>query len=130
MRIIQQQNNFSFLQESLDFLKEIYALTKIFPIEEKNGLISKLRESAINIVSGISKWKSQHLKKDKTLYLYFSLDNANEIEALLLVSHTLKYITKDQFDTNASGIQRIIIVLRELIRKAEHKEKLIEQNDN
>ncbi|MBI9037077.1 MAG: four helix bundle protein [Bacteroidales bacterium] len=130
MRIIQQKNNLSVWQESLDFLKGIYELTKIFPNEEKECLILKLRESAINIISGISKWKSQNLKKDKTQYLYFSLDNIIEIEALLLISHKLRYITKDQFDINNSGVQRIIIMLSELIRKVEHKEKLSEQNEN
>ncbi len=130
MRIIQQQNNLSVWQESLDFLQEIYALTKIFPSEEKGGLILKLRESAINVVSGISKWKSQNLKIDKTQYLYFSLEKANEIEALILISHTLKYITKDQFATNNSGIQRIIIMLSELIRKIEHKENWKKEQNN
>ena len=124
MRIIQQQNNLSVWQESLDLLLEIYAMTKVFPNEEKNGLILKLRESAINIITGISKWKSQNLKINKSQYLYFSLENANEIEALLLISHTLRYITKDQFDTNTSGIYRIIIMLSDLIKRVEHKEKL------
>ena len=124
MRIIQQQNNLTVWQESLGLLQEIYALTKNFPSEEKEGLSLKLRESAINVVSGISKWKSQNLKKNKIQYLYFSLDNASGIEALLLISHTLRYITKNQFDTNTSGIYRIIIMLSELIKKVEHKEKL------
>jgi four helix bundle protein len=130
MRIIQQQNNLSVWQECLDLLQEIYALTKIFPSEEKEGLSLKLRESAINIISGISKWKSQSLKINKSHYLYFSLENANEIEALLLISHTLRYITKDQFDTNTSGIQRIIIMLSDLIKKVEHKENLNKENNN
>lgn len=130
MRIIQQQNNLTVWQESLNFLQEIYALTKNFPSEEIEGLSLKLRESTINIIIGISKWKSQNLKKNKTQHLYFSLDNANEIEALLLISHTLRYITKDQFDTNTSGIYRIIIMLSELIKKVEHKENFNKQNNN
>ncbi|MGA7877176.1 MAG: four helix bundle protein [Desulfoferrobacter sp.] len=41
-------------KRSIDFVKQIYELTAIFPAEEKFGLVSQMRRAAVSIASNIA----------------------------------------------------------------------------
>ncbi len=76
---------------------EIYGLTINFPSDEKFGLVSQLRRSAVsvptNIVEGCGRASQAELKR----FCDISMGSASEVEYLLLFSKDLKIISEKQY---------------------------------
>lgn len=86
-------------QKSFDLSVKIYELTKLFPSDERFGLISQLRRASISIISNIAegapKSSDLHFKK----FLEDAIGSAFEMESQLLIScqiypHLQKSITE------------------------------------
>jgi four helix bundle protein len=73
-------------QKSILFSIQIYEITRLFPPEEKFGLVSQLRRAAVsipsNIAEGCSKATDAHFKK----YLEDAIGSAFEVETQLLIT--------------------------------------------
>jgi len=78
-----------------DFVKDIYSIIKIFPIEERYGLSSQITRSAISIVSNIAEGSSRKSKKDEAHYYQLAFSSLMEAAAQLIISRELNYITDD-----------------------------------
>jgi len=52
-------------QNSREFVKQIYEVTKFFPEEEKYGLTSQIRRASLSISANISEGTSRNTEKDK-----------------------------------------------------------------
>jgi four helix bundle protein len=50
-------------KKAIEFVRRIYQITGEFPTEEKFGLVSQMRRSAISIVSNISEGAGRNNKK-------------------------------------------------------------------
>jgi four helix bundle protein len=61
---------------SMNTGKEIYILTKSYPIEEKYGLISQTNRAAVSIPSNIAEGLGRNYKKDCIQFLHISRGSA------------------------------------------------------
>ncbi len=75
----------------------VYKITKGFPSDEKYGLISQIRRSAVSIPSNIAEGAGRNHNKEFIQFLYIALGSASEIETQILISYNLKYISEDDF---------------------------------
>ena len=79
-------------QKSLDLVEYIYRLTKAFPADERFGLTSQLRRSAVSLPSNIAEGAGRRGKKEFIQFLYIGLGSLNEMETQIEISRRLGYI--------------------------------------
>lgn len=111
-------------QDSLNFVKEIYILTEVFPEEENDGLIKKLKDNAISVPTSISKGLMQNSDSSFKENLFHALNCLAEIDTLLLISLELEYITQADVDNYSEKIEKIKSLTLGIVKKLErNKEK-------
>ena len=73
-------------QKSFDLSVKLYEVTKLFPPEEKFGLISQLRRAAVSIPSNIAEGAAQQTDAHFKRFLLMAIGSSFEIESQLLIS--------------------------------------------
>ena len=64
----------------METVKEVYDITKLYPIEEKYGLKSQTNRAAVSIPSNIAEGLGRNYKKDTIQFLHISRGSAYEVE--------------------------------------------------
>ncbi len=85
---------------SMETVKEIYCLTKSYPIEEKYGLISQTNRAAVSISSNIAEGLGRNYKKDTIQFLHISRGSAYEVETLLSVAKMISIVDEHTYNYN------------------------------
>ncbi|MCF8408861.1 MAG: four helix bundle protein [Crocinitomicaceae bacterium] len=88
--------NLEIWSESIEFASEIYEKTKIFPLDEKDGMIDQMRRSAVRISSNIAEGSSRESKKEFKQSIQFSLSSTFELFAQLEIANQLKLLTEKE----------------------------------
>lgn len=84
-------------QKSHERVLEVYKVTQQFPAEEKFGLTSQIRRSAVSVVANIAEGsKRQHLK-EYIWMLHISHGSLTETEYHLLLAKDLKYLSNAKY---------------------------------
>jgi four helix bundle protein len=78
--------------EARTLSKKIYQLTMRFPNEEKFGLVSQMRRSAVSIPSNIAEGCGRNHTKDSLQFFFISRGSLYELETQLYIIFDLKYI--------------------------------------
>ncbi len=112
-------NNFGFRklivwQKSMDLVKVIYSITKMFPKEEVFSLTSQMRRAAISIPSNIAEGTSRKSKNDYKHFMSMARGSALELETQIEISYQLKYCNADQTSDSISRLQEIERMLNKL----------------
>lgn len=102
-------------QRSIKFVTDIYQLTSQFPQEEKFGLVSQLRRSAISIPSNIAEGSARKGKTEFRQFLYIALSSAAELDTQLIIANNLGFV-KEDFDTIVKELNTISRMLQGLIK--------------
>lgn len=82
-------------QKSMDLVEKVYALTLLFPNEEKYGLISQIQRSAVSIPSNISEGAGRNSDKEFKNFLGIANGSINELSTQLELSIRVGYATED-----------------------------------
>jgi len=98
-------------QKSIDLVVITYQITKNFPPEEKFGITSQIRRSAVSVPSNIAEGAARQSKKDFSRFLYISLGSLAELETQLEISVRLDYLKKDNL------LNEEIIYIRRMLLK-------------
>jgi len=108
-------------QRSYQLCLKIYKVTKIFPKEERYGLTSQIRRSAVSIPSNIAEGYGRKTTADYIRYLYISYGSVCELETQILLSMDLGYIDSAIIEKIKDEIQQIERMLKGLIKSLENK---------
>jgi len=111
-------NNFRELkvwQEAMVVSKDIYIITRTFPIEERYGLTSQMMRAVVSIPSNIAEGAGRQTKKDFNNFLNFALGSCYELETQVLLAYSFEYITEDTSKTLVDKLQIIQKMLYRLI---------------
>jgi four helix bundle protein len=111
-------------KKSMDFVENVYTLSRGFPKDEIYGLVSQLRRSAVSIPSNIAEGAARHSDKEFIQFLHISLGSAAEAETHLLIAQRLNYSNDIQ-----ESLQRLIAVkqmLSGLIRHYRNRDRDLE----
>lgn len=100
---------------SLLFVKEVYALTKVFPKEEQFSLVSQLRRAAISVCSNIAEGSARRSNPDKKRFYEISRSSLVEADTQFEISLILDYLKKSQLQKVENYMGSIFRILSKLI---------------
>jgi len=106
-------------KKAIEFVKQIYQVTGLFPSEEKFGLVSQMRRSAISIASNISEGAGRNIKKEFNQFLGIAQGSTSELETQLIISRELGLLTNqiaDELIEELDSISKMIIGLQRAIK--------------
>ncbi len=82
-------------QRAIDLVTLAYKLTKTFPTDEKFGLTSQMRRSAVSIPSNIAEGHMRSSQKDFRKFLKIALGSSAEFETQTIIAGNLGYLTEN-----------------------------------
>ncbi len=95
-------------QKSIDLVKEIYELTRLFPEEEKFGLTSQIRRSAISIPSNIAEGWGRGSLRSCLNFLRIAQGSLFELETQIYIARELQFISDNHTEKLISEIGKMI----------------------
>jgi four helix bundle protein len=94
----------------------VYKATKSFPTEERYGLVSQMRRSAVSIPTNIVEGSARGSKKDYLRFLGIAFSSARELGYLVDLSGRLGYLDEDRTNEIAALQGRTAAALSALIK--------------
>jgi len=89
----------------------IYRLTRLFPQDEKYGLVSQLRRAGLSIVLNIIEGYSRFKSKPHINFLEISFGSAKETQYLIEFSHREGFINENNFNEYSKLCEEVIKML-------------------
>lgn len=95
--------------KAIDLATEVYKLTAEFPKEEKYGLTSQIRRSAISVPSNIAEGAGRNSDKEFVYFLGVSNGSSYELQTQLVISRYLDLVDArvDQLLDEIDQIQKM-----------------------
>lgn len=82
-------------KRSLSIATRVYRLSASFPVEEKYGLISQWRRSAVSLPSNIAEGAGRNSDKQFVNFLSIAVGSLFEVETQLLISSNVGLVSDD-----------------------------------
>ena len=101
-------------QKSKELVKQVYALLKQFPDDERFALCGQMRRAAISVPSNIVEGMVRLSTKDQSHFLNIAYGSLMELYAQLDIAHDLGYVSEDDFakiEVNIDEIDKMIVSL-------------------
>ena len=102
---------------SMQFVVDIYEITKSFPQSEQFGLTNQLRRSAVSIPSNVAEGAVREHTKEYKQFLSIARGSAAESETQLLIAQSLSYIDEEVTELILEKNKRILMMLTAMVRK-------------
>lgn len=93
-------------QVGFEIAQLCYSLVKVFPKEEKYGLISQITRAAYAIPSNIAEGSSRKSEREYARFLEIALGSAFELETQLLLAQQIRYSSVMQTESILYKVDR------------------------
>lgn len=86
-------------RKGYEFVKEVYRLTKNFPIDERYGIVIQIRRAAVSVLANIVEGRAKRSVSEKEFLRFLSIAKGSlwECEFFLELSKDLGYLNEDEF---------------------------------
>ena len=108
-------------QEAMDFVAEVYRVTRTFPKEEMYGVTSQLRRAAVSIPSNIAEGQGRQTTGEFRQFLGHARGSLLETETQILLSERLEYLGHKETESliaQAAEVGRILNGLMNSLEKS------------
>ena len=95
-------------QDARMFVKSIYELTFLDNFKKDFGLKDQIQRAAVSIMNNISEGFERDNNKEFRKFLGYSKGSAGEVRSMLYIALDLKYISKEEFNSNYQNAVNII----------------------
>ncbi|HWJ28515.1 MAG TPA: four helix bundle protein [Flavisolibacter sp.] len=106
-------------KSSMQLVKEIYLLTRLYPKEELYALTSQTKRAAVSIPSNIAEGMGRQHKKDTIHFLHIARGSIYELETHLNIAVMTNMINEKQFEGFIPRIDDTVRLLNGLINYLE-----------
>ncbi len=108
---------------SMELVTLIYKLTRKFPSHEMYGMTNQIRRSAVSVPANVAEGAARQTQKEFIQFLHISQGSLSELDTLIELSRTLKYLTQEAW--NLINVQTLTIdrMISGLIRKLQQSTK-------
>ena len=96
----------------MDLTVEIYRQTKLFPTEEKFGLVSQMNRAVVSIPSNIAEGHGRNSTGEYIQHLGIAKGSLCELEIQIEISRRLGYIANSETD---SLLEKCTLVNKQLV---------------
>jgi four helix bundle protein len=96
--------------KAIDLTVDVYKATASFPSEERYGLISQARRSAVSIPSNIAEGAGRNSSKEFSNFLGIANGSSYELQTQIVISNKLNLLSDD--------------LLNDLLRKIDELQKM------
>lgn len=104
-------------RKSISLVKRVYEITQDFPNEEKFGLISQMRRSAVSIPSNIAEGCGRDTNKQTSYFFEVAFGSSCELETQLIISKELNFIVVEKYDQIIFDLDEIQKMTRSFVKK-------------
>jgi four helix bundle protein len=108
-------------QKAYQLCLEVYKMTKGFPKEERYGLTSQIRRSAVSVPSNIAEGYGRKTTPEYIRSLYFAYGSNCELETQISLSGDLGYVKTQEKEMLQRSIGEVERMLKALIKSLENK---------
>lgn len=84
-------------QEAISLVREVYAVTREFPPDERFGLTAQLRRAAVSVPSNIAEGAARESGKEFAQFLVLARGPLSELETQVIIAKDLDYIAEDAY---------------------------------
>jgi len=99
----------------LQFVKEVYQLTKLYPKEEQFVLVTQLRRAAISVCSNLAEGAARISPKEKKRFYEVSRSSLVEVDTQFELSLRLEYLKPEQLNGVEKFLESIFRMLSKMI---------------
>ena len=121
--MVQSYKDLIAYQKGYNLSLEIYKVTKDYPPDERFGLISQMRRSAVSIPCNIAKGYSRKNIKEYIQFLHVAYGSCSELETLISLSHDLGLLSTQIYAGLNTLQQEVSKLLNALIKSLSQKKK-------
>jgi len=93
--------------KAIDLTVDVYKATASFPSEEKYGLISQSRRSAVSIPSNIAEGAGRNSNKEFNNFLGIANGSSYELQTQLVISNKLSLLSDDLLDSLLKQVDEV-----------------------
>lgn len=108
-------------QRSIDLSIEVYRLTGSFPADERYGLTSQIRRSAVSIPSNIAEGAGRNSNKEFRQFLGISNGSSYELQTQIIIAQRLELIDKKSSDNVLKELDELQKMTYAMQERLEHK---------
>ncbi len=107
-------------QKAVEYADLIYKVTRSFPTEERFGLTSQLRRSAVSISSNIAEGSSRSSRADFARFVEIAYGSLLESISELKIAKRQEFLSDAMFDTpykKAEELAKMLSAFRRTLKK-------------
>ncbi len=110
-------------QKALTWVELVYEESRIWPSDERFGLISQVRRAAVSVPSNIAEGCARRSTPDFLRFLFIARGSLAEVETQLILAQRLAYIEEAALARLLEAADEISRMLSGLISKLEERTK-------
>lgn len=98
-------------------VKEVYAITSGFPVDEKFGITSQLRRASVSIPSNIAEGSSRKTIKERIRFYQIARSSLVEIDTQIEIALELGYLSKTDIVNLAELTNKVFAMLTNMMKE-------------
>jgi four helix bundle protein len=98
-------------------VKEVYAITSGFPVDEKFGISSQLRRASVSIPSNIAEGASRKTIKERIRFYQIARSSLVEIDTQIEIALELGYLSKTDIVNLAELTNKVFAMLTNIMKE-------------
>ena len=93
--------------KALELSVNVYKVTSTFPKEDKFGLISQIKRSAVSIPSNIAEGAGRNSENEFIHFLGIANGSSYELQTQLIIAHQLDFLKTEELNTMLTELEEI-----------------------